>query len=110
MFDGSLTFRRVSPDGEEGYPGTLTFTVRYTLSEDNALCMEYRAQTDADTVVNFTNHTYFNLNGGGDILRHRLTLSASYFTECDAQTLPTGRIHLNGFPRRKANRGRYPFG
>lgn len=89
---GSLTFRRVSPDGEEGYPGALTFTVRYTLSEDNALGIEYRAQTDADTVANFTNHTYFNLNGGGDILRHRLTLSASYFTECDAETLPTGRI------------------
>ena len=88
----TLVFRRVSPDGEEGYPGTLTFEVRYRLTEDNALEMEYIAHTDADTVVNFTNHTYFNLNGSGDILGHRLTINADRFTEGDAQTLPTGRI------------------
>lgn len=97
VFDGSvendtLVFRRVSPDGEEGYPGTLRFEVRYTLREDNALVIDYRAETDADTVVNFTNHTYFNLNGAGDILNHRLTLAASRFTEGDAETLPTGNI------------------
>ena len=88
----TLVFRRVSPDGEEGYPGTLTFEVRYRLTEGNALEMEYRARTDADTVLNFTNHTYFNLNGCGDILGHRLTIHADRFTEGDAQTLPTGRI------------------
>ncbi|MCR5825695.1 MAG: galactose mutarotase [Oscillospiraceae bacterium] len=97
VFDGTvegdtLVLRRVSPDGEEGYPGTLTFEVRYTLREDNALVIDYRAETDADTVVNFTNHSYFNLNGAGDILGNRLTLAASRFTEGDAETLPTGRI------------------
>ena len=90
--DGALVFRRVSPDGEEGYPGTLQVEVRCRLTEDNALKLAYRARTDAPTVVNFTNHTYFNLNGGGDILGHRLKICAERFTECDAQTLPTGRI------------------
>ena len=97
VFDGAaerdaLVFRRVSPDGEEGYPGTLTFEVRYRLTDDNALEMDYLARTDADTVVNFTNHTYFNLNGAGDILGHWLMICADRFTEGDAQTLPTGRI------------------
>ena len=97
VFEGAaegdtLIFRRVSPDGEEGYPGTLTFEVRYSLTERNALEIEYRARTDADTVVNFTNHTYFNLNGCGDILGHTLTLCADRYTEGDAETLPTGRI------------------
>ncbi len=88
----ALVFRRVSPNGEEGYPGTLTFEVCYRLTDNNALEIEYRAWTDADTVVNFTNHTYFNLNGFGDILGHRLTIHADQFSEGDAQTLPTGRI------------------
>jgi len=97
VFDGSveedaLVFRRVSPDGEEGFPGTLTFEVRYRLAEDNTLEMTYVAVTDAPTVLNFTNHTYFNLNGGGDILGHWLTIRADHFSEGDAQTLPTGRI------------------
>ena len=89
----TLVLRRVSPDGEEGYPGTLSVEVRYRLTEQNALEMEYAARTDADTVLNLTNHTYFNLNGGtGDVLGHRLMLCADRFTECDAQTLPTGRV------------------
>ena len=88
----TLVMRRVSPDGEEGFPGTLTAEVRYRLTEDNALEMDYRARTDADTFVNFTNHTYFNLNGSGDVLGHLLTLLADRFTEGDAQTLPTGRV------------------
>ena len=90
--DGALVLRRVSPDGEEGYPGTLHVEVRYRLTERNELIMDYRAVTDADTVVNFTNHTYFNLNGGGDVLGHRLSISADHFSEGDDQTLPTGRI------------------
>ena len=97
VFEGAiegdaLVFRRVSPDGEEGFPGTLTFEVRYRLTDGNALEIEYAAQTDAATVVNFTNHTYFNLNGGGDILGHTLTIYADRFSEGDAETLPTGRI------------------
>ena len=95
----TLVFRRVSPDGEEGYPGTLTFAVRYRLTADNTLEMDYRAVTDADTVVNFTNHTYFNLNGAGDILGHRLTIHADRFAEGNAETLPTGRIlQVQGTP------------
>ncbi len=92
--EDTLVLRRVSPDGEEGYPGALRVEVRYRLTEDSALEMEYVARTDADTVLNFTNHTYFNLNGGGtgDVLGHRLLLCADRFTACDAQTLPTGRI------------------
>ena len=97
VFDGAaegdaLVFRRVSPDGEEGYPGTLTFQVRYRLREDNALEIDYTATTEADTILNFTNHSCFNLNGGGDVLGHTLTIHADRFTEVDAQSLPTGRI------------------
>ena len=88
----TLVFRRVSPDGEEGFPGTLTFEVRYRLTDDNTLEITYAAVTDADTVLNFTNHSCFNLNGGGDVLGHTLTIYADRFTEADAQFLPTGRI------------------
>lgn len=90
----ALVLRRTSPDGEEGFPGTLRVAVRYRLTEDNALSVTYDAQTDAPTVVNLTNHTYFNLNGqdGSTVLDHVLTLHAEEFTECDAQLIPTGRI------------------
>lgn len=89
-----LVLRRTSPDGEEGYPGTLSLEVRYHLNEQNGLEMEYWAQTDAPTVLNLTNHSYFNLNGqdGSTVLTHKLTLSAGSFTEGDAETLPTGVI------------------
>lgn len=88
----SLVLRLHSPDGEEGFPGAVELEVRYTLREDNALVLEYRAETDAETVLNLTNHSCFNLNGGGDVLGHRLTLWADSYTESDAHTLPTGRI------------------
>ena len=90
--DGALALTLVSPDGEEGFPGNMTVTITYTLAEDNALRLGYHAVTDADTHVNLTNHTYFNLSGGGDILSHRLRLNASCFTEGGAGTLPTGNI------------------
>lgn len=92
--DGVLAFRYLSPDGEEGFPGNLDILVMYRLTEDDALIMSYYASTDRDTVVNFTNHSYFNLNGhdSGDILGHRLWLDADRFTEGNAETLPTGRI------------------
>lgn len=105
VFNGSteadtLVFRRISPSGEEGFPGTLETEVRYTLRNDNTLVIEYRARTNADTVLNFTNHSYFNLNGdGGDVLNHSLMLLASKFTEGDAETLPTGTIlSVDGTP------------
>lgn len=89
-----LCFSRVSPDGEEGYPGDLTVRVRFSLSDDNALMLAYEAETDADTVVNLTNHSYFNLHGhaSGSIYTQRLQVFADAFTENDDQCLPTGRI------------------
>lgn len=83
----------LSKDGEEGYPGNLSVTVRYTLSK-GALTIDYSATTDKDTILNLTNHTYFNLNGNGrgDILNHYLTLRASQFTWADANLVPTGEL------------------
>ena len=83
---------RISPDGEENYPGNLKVQVLFTLTEDNRLCIGYDADTDADTLLNLTNHSYFNLNGSGDILSHRLQLSSERFCENNAVCLPTGRL------------------
>src|SRR3984957_15343517 len=81
----------LSKDGEAGYPGNLTATVRYTLVKGD-LRIEYSATTDKNTVVNLTNHSYFNLAGQGDILNHQLTLHASRFTPVDAGLIPTGEL------------------
>ncbi len=81
----------LSKDGEEGFPGNLTATVRYTLVKGD-LRIEYSATTDKDTVVNLTNHSYFNLAGEGDILNEQLTLHASRFTPVDAKLIPTGEL------------------
>ena len=81
----------LSKDGENGFPGNLTATVRYTLVKGD-LKIEYWATTDKDTVVNLTNHSYFNLAGQGDILKHELTLKASRFTPVDAGLIPTGEL------------------
>lgn len=88
----ALTFRHLSTPEEEGYPGNLAVSVRYSVTDDNELIMEYEAETDAETVINLTNHTYFNLNGEGDVLNHSLRLFSDRFAECDAETLPTGRL------------------
>jgi aldose 1-epimerase len=83
----------LSKDGEEGYPGNLNVVVRYTLSQ-GALTIDYSATTDKDTILNLTNHTYFNLKGAGkgDILDHDLILRASRFTWADSNLTPTGEL------------------
>ena len=90
----SIILRYDSPGGEEGYPGNVSIAVTYRLAPDNALAIEYEAVSDADTVLNLTNHTYFNLSGegNGDITDHRLKINAAHYTENDADCLPTGII------------------
>ena len=88
----SLLCWRTSPDGEEGYPGNLQVRVCFTLTDDNRLRLEYDADTDADTLVNLTNHSYFNLNGSGDVLGHRVQIFAERFAENGKGCLPTGQL------------------
>lgn len=94
--DGHQTLRLTytSPDGEEHYPGTLSVSAEYLLTDSNALELRYSAVCDADTVCNLTNHSYFNLAGhdSGTVLNHQLKLYADYFTEADSESIPTGRI------------------
>ncbi len=87
-----LRLSRVSPHGEEGFPGRLEVTARYTLEESGALRIAYEAVTDAPTVVNLTNHTYWNLAGSGDATGHALRLAASRYTPVDRDLIPTGDL------------------
>lgn len=88
----ALGLNYVSKDGEEGYPGTLSVTAVYTLTDDNALSLEFTAVSDKDTVVNLTHHSYFNLAGNGDVLGHLVILHSDTFTPVDESLIPTGEI------------------
>jgi aldose 1-epimerase len=95
----SLELRYTSKDGEEGYPGNLSVIAVYTLTDENALKLEYSAITDKDTVVNLTQHSYFNLAGKGDILNHQVMIPADKFTPVDSTLIPTGELKpVDGTP------------
>lgn len=87
-----VVFTHVSPDGDEGYPGTLRAAVTYTLNDRNELAIDYEAATDKPTPVNLTQHSYFNLAGSGDILGHMLTLAADRYVPVDSTLIPTGEL------------------
>ncbi|NND85217.1 MAG: galactose mutarotase [Acidimicrobiia bacterium] len=87
-----VLLRHHSPDGDEGYPGALDVSVTYTLDATGALTLTYVATCDAPTIVNLTNHVYFDLGGTGSVLDHELTVHAPHFLEVDAATIPTGQI------------------
>jgi len=92
--DVGLEMRYTSPDGDQGYPGRLDARVRYTVTRNNSIRMDYRATTNKPTVVNLTNHSYWNLRGegSGTVLGHRLQLNAEHYTPVDADLIPTGAI------------------
>ena len=94
----SILFSATSPDGEEGYPGKLDYSVKYTLSE-SSLRLDYYAVTDKATPVNLTNHVYFNLMGAGTVYSHRITLDADRYIPTDDTLIPTGEIRsVEGSP------------
>ena len=96
-----VRFAYTSPDGEESFPGNLDLVVTYTLTEENAFRIDYRATTDRPTIVNLTNHSYFNLAGHGteSVLDHELRVDADSYTPVDDTSIPTGEIEsVNGTP------------
>ena len=97
--DNAVEMNYTSPDGAMGFPGKVDFKVTFTLHEDNALKIEYFAVSDKKTVINMTNHAYFNLAGKGDILAHELMINADAYTPIDENSIPTGEIRpVEGTP------------
>ena len=92
QIDDGIQLSYLSKDGEENYPGNVCATVAYSLTETNELRIEYAATTDNDTIINLTNHSYFNLCGGGTILDHEVTINADAFTPVDETLIPTGEV------------------
>ena len=90
--DNALVLTLVSPDGDQGFPGTLTAQATFRLTTDNALHLHFQATTDQPTHVNLTHHGYFNLQGSGDVLHHELQILASRFTPVDETLIPTGAL------------------
>ena len=92
--NNEIEFTRISPDMEEGYPGNLRITVHYTLTDDDALQINYTATTDKPTIVNLTNHSFFNLagEGNGDVNNHLLMINADFYTPVNQDLIPTGAI------------------
>lgn len=88
----AVRFTYTSPDGEENFPGNLTVNVVYTLTEENALKIDYTAKTDKATPINMTNHSYFNLSGGGDVLGYTMYINSDQYTPVDSTLIPTGEI------------------
>jgi aldose 1-epimerase len=88
----SLSFSHTSPDGDEGFPGQLSLEVVFTLSNDNSLTINYKAKTNKATVLNITNHSYFNLSGGTNIMEHQVKLNADKYLPVDNNIVPTGEM------------------
>ena len=94
LHDSKLKLSTFSPDGEEGYPGRVEVSVTYTLNDQNQLTIDYSATSDKATIINLTNHAYFNLDGhhADSILEHEVMLNANHFTPIDESSIPTGAI------------------
>jgi aldose 1-epimerase len=96
-----VSFSYLSKDGDEGFPGNLKCTVTYILTNNNELKIQYEATTDKPTIVNLTNHSYFNLAGAGngDVLGHEMLINSDFYTPSDSALIPTGEIHsVEGTP------------
>lgn len=94
-----LVLKLLSPDGEEGYPGNLNVEVSYRFTDDSELIIEYKAVSDKDTILNLTNHSYFNLNGRDSIAKHFIKINASRYAAVNAELIPTGEIkEVQGTP------------
>ncbi len=99
--ENAVLMSYVSPDGEEGFPGTLDIKMKYSVTAENGLKIEYAAKSDKDTVCNLTNHSYFNLNGekSGNIYSHMLQMNSSFYTPNDGACMPTGEVlSVSGTP------------